>query len=92
MKTVINVKADKEVKEQAVAAANDIGLPLSTVVNALLRKFIADKSITFDVSWKPSKQFSKTLKRALKDVEAGRNLSPLFSNMEKMDRYLAGLK
>ncbi len=91
MKTIINIKADKEVKEQAVQTAKDMGLPLSTIVNAFLKKFITDQSITFTAPLKPSKRLAKILKQADKDIKAGRNLSPLFVNTKKMDDYLARL-
>ncbi len=91
MKTVINIKADKEVKEGAVRTAELIGLPLSTVINAFLKKFISEQSVTFDAPLKPSKNLVKILKQTEKDLKKGRNLSPLFTNMEKMDRYLASL-
>ena len=91
MKTLINIKADKEVKEEAVKLAERIGLPLSTVINAFLKKFISDQSVTFNVSNKPSKNLQKILKQAEKDIKNDSNLSPLFTDIAKMDRYLASL-
>ena len=38
MKTMINIKADKEVKESAQRVAAELGLPLSTVINAYLKE------------------------------------------------------
>jgi antitoxin component of RelBE/YafQ-DinJ toxin-antitoxin module len=37
MKTVIDVKADKDLKEDAQKPAKDLGLALSAVVNAYLK-------------------------------------------------------
>jgi len=91
MKTVINIKADKEVKEQAVKTASLIGQPLSTIINAFLKKFIADQSVTFNAPLRPSKNLEKILKQSEKDLKNRKSLSPLFTNMEKMDRYLANL-
>jgi len=47
MKSVINIKADKEVKENAQKVAQELGLPLSVVVNAFLKDFILNRSIAF---------------------------------------------
>lgn len=91
MKTLISIKTDREVKEGAVATAREMGVPLSTIVNAFLKKFIADKSVTLSAPLKPSKYLTKILKQADKDLKKGRNLSPIFYNMAKMDKYLAGL-
>ncbi len=91
MKTVINIKADKEVKEQAVETARAMGLPLSTIINAFLKKFISDKSVTFSAPEKPNKRLEKILLKAQKDIKAGKNLSPVFTNVEDMDAYLNAL-
>ena len=47
MTTVIHIKADKEVKENAQKAAKDLGLTLSDVINASLRNFIRTRDIVF---------------------------------------------
>jgi len=45
MKTVLNIKTDVDVKKQAQEIARQIGLPLSTVVNAYLKEFIQKKRL-----------------------------------------------
>src|SRR3989344_6474301 len=45
MKTVITLKADKEVKESAQKVAAELGLTLSAVVNASLKQFVREKSL-----------------------------------------------
>ncbi len=91
MKTVINIKADSDVKEQAFAVARDMGVPLSTIINAFLKRFIFDRSITLDAPLRPSKYLEKVLKQADKDIKAGKNLSPMFFDTKKEDAYLARL-
>lgn len=91
MKTVINIKVDREIKDRAFEVADSMSLPLSTIINAFLKKFIADQSITFTAPLKPSKYLQRILKQADKDIKAGRNLSPVFTNTDDMDAYLAGL-
>ncbi len=88
MKTIINIKADRDVKEGAFKVAQEMGIPLSTVINAFLRRFIADRSITFTIQPMPNRTFEKVLKQAGKDLIKGKNISPLFVNTSKMDRYL----
>ncbi len=91
MKTIINIKADPEVKAQAVETAERMGLPLSTIINAFLKKFIADQSVTFNAPLYPSRSLQKILKQGDKKLLKGKDLSPLFVNMNKMDKYLANL-
>ena len=47
MKKIINIKADEEVGDQAKALAAELGIPLSTVVNAYLKEFIRDREVSF---------------------------------------------
>ena len=35
MQTILNIKTDKKLKENAKKIANNIGVPLSTVINSL---------------------------------------------------------
>jgi len=44
-KTVISVKVDKDVRDRARKAAKRIGIPLSMVVNQILKNFIAEQRI-----------------------------------------------
>ncbi len=91
MKTVINIKVDRDIKDHAFEVAKSMSLPLSTIINAFLKKFIADQSITFTAPLKPSKRLERILKQAEKDIQTGINMSPLFINTRKMDKYLANL-
>jgi len=50
MKTVINIKTDKEIKISAQKLAKEMGFSLSAVINAHLRQFIRNKEIYFSIS------------------------------------------
>jgi len=92
MKTIINIKADKGVKELASAVAADMGLPLSTVVNAFLKQFIAERRVEFVAPFRPSKDLEKIILAASKDVKKGKNISPLFRDSGNLNTYLDGLE
>ncbi|MBU0683771.1 MAG: type II toxin-antitoxin system RelB/DinJ family antitoxin [Candidatus Omnitrophica bacterium] len=51
MKTILNIKVDKEEKEKAKQIAMEMGVPLSTIINAHLREFIRTRE--FSVSLEP---------------------------------------
>lgn len=91
MKTLINIKADRDVKEAAVRVAEAMGVPLSTIVNAFLKQFIAEQRVTFVAPLVPSRLLKGILRRAEGDIKKGKNLSPLFTSAGKMDKYLADL-
>ena len=90
MKTVINVKTDKVTKERAQRLAKEIGLPLSTVVNAYLKQFLVEKEVRFAAPRRMSKKLERTLAKVEKDIKTGRNISPVFSSAEEIDAYLDG--
>tara|TARA_Y100000310_G_scaffold316268_1_gene367759 strand:- start:1054 stop:1329 length:276 start_codon:yes stop_codon:yes gene_type:complete len=91
MKTIINIKADKEVKEEAQKVAKELGLPLSTVINAYLKQFIRTKEAYFSLEGDLRPEAKKRLDRLSKDVKEGKNLSPTFHSAEEMDSYLDSL-
>ena len=90
-KTTINIKADKNVKEKAQKLARDLGMPLSTVINAYLNQFIRTKEVHFYLEGELKPSAKRRLNRLQKEVMAGKNLSPTFSDARKATRYLKSL-
>lgn len=88
MKTVLNVKIDKDVKVRAQKTAAELGLPLSIVVTENLKRFANERSITFAAPLKPSKKLARWIKEAERDLKARRNISPVFSDVEKGIEWL----
>lgn len=90
-KTVINIKADKEVKKRAQELARELGLPLSTVINAYLKDFIRNKEVHLSVAHQMSQKLERLLARVEEDIRKKRNISSAFSSVEEMDEYLDSL-
>ena len=91
MRTVIHIKADKEVKENAQKAAKDLGLTLSDVINASLRNFIRTREVIFSNIPQMTPELEEKLGPIDEDIKKGRNLSPKFNNAKEMDEYLDSL-
>ena len=91
MNTVIHIKANKEVKENAQKLAKDLGLSLSDVINASLRNFLRTREITFSSVPRMTPELERILGPIMEDIKRGRNLSPAFDNAKKMDEYLDSL-
>ena len=91
MKTVLNVKTDKEVKEGAQRVARELGVPLSMVVNAYLKEFIREREVRFSLSPTMSPRLEKLLESVEDDIRNKKNLSPVFSSAKEMDEYLDAL-
>ena len=88
MKTIINIKADKEIKEGAQKVAKELGLPLSTVLNAYLKQFIRNREAYFSVAPHMTSELEKLTVMARQDYKKKKNLSPLFSSAKKAVLYL----
>ena len=88
MKTVINIKTDKEVKKNAQELAQKLGLSLSAVINASLRNFIRTREVYFSDIPRMTPEFEKLLGKVEEDIKKGRNLSPSFDNMDDAIAYL----
>ena len=88
-KTVINVKVDRDIKKKAQSLAEELGLPLSTVINANLREFIRSGEAIFSIEPKIKTSVWKELKAAAADYEAGKNVSRTFGSAQEALDYLA---
>jgi addiction module RelB/DinJ family antitoxin len=88
--TILNVKLDKQLKKQAQAAANDLGLPVSTVVAAGLREFVRSRSITISDPPQLKPEVEAELLKISSDAKKGVNVSPAFDNLEDAFDWLDG--
>jgi addiction module RelB/DinJ family antitoxin len=86
--TVISVKTDKHTKNAAQKVAHDLGIPLSTVLNAYLRQFVRDKAVSVHMEPRLLPDVEKELLAVIKEVRAGKNISPKFSSIQEADDYL----
>jgi len=88
MQTVIHIKADKEVKENAAKVARDLGLNLTDVINASLRNFIRTREIIFSDTPQMTPEFENYLEKIEEDIKQNRNLSPRFKSADEAINWL----
>ena len=91
MKTAINIKTDKHVKERAQKLARELGLPLSAIVNAQLKQFIRDEELHISTSPRMNDTLEKLIREGEGDLKNKKNISPVFSSPKAMDEYLNSL-
>ncbi len=87
-KVLLNIKTDKEVKEEAAKIAAELGVPLSTVINAYLKEFVREKSIKISIEPRLRPEIGKLLKKASDDYKKIENTSDKFSDAEGIIGYL----
>jgi addiction module RelB/DinJ family antitoxin len=88
MKTMINIKTDKDVKEEAQKIAREIGLPLSSVVNAYLNEFIRERAVRFAIEPQLRPEVGKFLRKASADYKRRKSIVGPFKTAQEMDAYL----
>lgn len=72
MKAAITIRTDQKIKKLALQTAKRLGIPLSTIMHALLLQFIREKKINIELnsdSNKLSEKGEKMLLEALVDEE-----------------------
>lgn len=87
-KTVLNIKIDKKTKEEAQRLAKSLGLNLSQIANASYKQFIRNREFTFTDNYTMTPYLEKVIAEAQMDYDAGRNISPVFSNAEDAIKWL----
>ena len=88
MKTVLNIKTDREVKQKAQQIARDLGLPLSTVINAYLKEFVREREVRFSLEPQLRPEVGKLLEKASEDFKKHRSVSPAFAGAKEAIKYL----
>ncbi len=76
MKTLLSIKTDKAVKLSAKRAAEELGMPLGTIINAFLRQLGRDKEISFSAPYKPTKYLERIIVEAEREWKAGKVTGP----------------
>ncbi len=86
--TVLNVKIDKTLKQQAQEVAKALGLPVSTMVSASLREIVRTRSVTISDEPRLRPEVEKELLELSKNARQGKDLSPAFDNINDAIKWL----
>jgi len=91
MKTIINIKTEKDVKNNAKKVAEDLGFSLSAVINAYLKQFVRNKEVYFSITPSMSYNLEKLLGQIDVDIKEKRNTSQAFASKEELEKHLDSL-
>ncbi|OGZ65751.1 MAG: hypothetical protein A3D34_00485 [Candidatus Staskawiczbacteria bacterium RIFCSPHIGHO2_02_FULL_33_16] len=89
MKTTMHIKVDKDIKEKSAKIAHNLGLSLSTVVNASLRNFIKTETFSVSTAEKMTPYMESWLAEIEEDIKAGKNMSKPYDSAEELIKSLA---
>jgi DNA-damage-inducible protein J len=88
MKTTTSVKLDKEIKDQATKLASELGLNLSSVINATLKKFVIERRIVFSASPEFNTKTKKEFLGIIDDIKRNNNIVGPFDNIDDLKKSL----
>ena len=85
---VINIKTEPETKKRAQKFASQIGVSLSSLINAYLKHLVITKKVEFSIKdEEPSDYLKRLIRQADKALKAGK-ASPRFDNAKDAIAYL----
>lgn len=86
---VVSAKIDPQTKKEAMATAQELGIPLSVVIKGFLKQFIRTKTVTFSARDEeiPNAHTLKMLKIAEENYKKG-NTSPAFKTGKEAVKWL----
>lgn len=87
-KTILNIKTEKSLKRAAQETAGELGVPLSTAINAFLKQFVREKELVLSADrLKPTPYLQKILKEADEEYVRGEAVGPFVG-----EEFIAHLK
>ena len=87
MKTQVNLKIDVSIKRGAQKRAKELGLSLSSVVNATLSQFARTGELELSSAPRPTKFLEELVIEARKDFDMGNTSGP-FKTIEDLMKHL----
>jgi len=81
--TVINVRTEAELKEEAKKIAGELGMSLSTVINVFLKQFVRRKGLSVSLKETPNDFLKERMREA-----RGNEKSPAFDNAKDAIEWL----
>lgn len=88
MNTTLLLKTNKSLKDEASRVAKELGVPLTTVVNAYLRQFVRDREIHISIEPLLSTKKLKELIAISDDMDKGKNIGIKTDNPKKLFAHL----
>jgi addiction module RelB/DinJ family antitoxin len=88
MQTMLSIKIDKKLKEEAQEVAHILGVSLNAVINQNIKEFVSERQVTFADHPLLNKKTEKLLARLSKDAREGKNMAGPFSSMDEMIKSL----
>ena len=84
METTIVIKTTKALRNDAKRLAGELGIPLTTVVNALLKQFVREREITVSLEPMPTAKKIAEWEKMSEDMDKHPKKYKTFTNVEDL--------
>ena len=74
MNTTLTIRMEKKLRNEAKETARELGVPLTTAVNAMVKQFVRDRRLVLEDCPFPSHTPNAETRRAIRDVQQRKNL------------------
>lgn len=88
MNTTLLLKTNKALKDEASRVAKELGVPLTTVVNAYLRQFVRDREIHISMEPILSAKKLKELLIISNDMDNNKNIGIKTNKSDELFKHL----
>ncbi len=89
-KTIINLKIDKALKNQAAELAAEMGFNLSSVITSILRNFVTTRELHVTSGRRMTKYLESLIEEVNNEKESDK--SPAFKNSKDAMKWLNSVK
>jgi len=90
-KAIINIKVSKALKRDAQDLADEIGVPLTTVISASLKEFVRSRSLTVSAFPRLRPEIEQELSEAIDDYKKGKSVSKILVKTSEVKNHLSSL-
>lgn len=84
MSTTMMMKIDKELRDDAKRTAVALGVPLTTVVSALLKQFVRERQILISLEPMPTKAKMKLFEKISKEADKEMKHAKQYTNADEL--------
>ncbi|HCC06095.1 TPA: hypothetical protein DEP94_01905 [Candidatus Nomurabacteria bacterium] len=88
MNTTMLIKLDKSLKASAKQTAEELGIPLTTVVNAYLAQFVRERRVVLSLDPQPSKKKIAEWEAISDEMDKNIKNQKVFSTAEELFKHL----
>lgn len=90
MNTTLTIKTPKKLRDEAKHTAKTLGIPLTTVMNAMLKQFVRDQRFVLEAECPfPSHTPNAETKKAIQEILEGNNLKRM--TVKEFETYMRSL-